>query len=459
MTAGLRLVNGRRRDGEPPLVRGHLPFLGAALPFRRDAAAFLQQCRREHGDVFTVFVAGRRMTFVCDPLSYEGVLRCPALKFEPVADQVMERAFDFPNIRDHVDVEATDHAARVHLRGTDLADLSSKMSAEVLRVLDDMRDDRFAAESGTVALYRLVWDVIFRAATDVVFGAGKFCPHAAKAFAQFDEQFPRLVAGMPKAMARQGHQGLESLAEPLSTLGDDPSGWMRTREPLVSHLDVELRGRAQSAVLWAVHANTIPTAFWTLAHVLSDPAATAAVRKEVDEVLGSAADEPLTRAQLDRLAVIDAAAREALRLSAGSLTVRKATEPVTIQTRGGTWSIREGDEVCLTPQLTHYDPAVFDDPYTFRYNRFLDEGSGKPRFELEGERTGFAFMPFGAGKHTCPGRFFAINEIKVITTCLFRRFDFERITDPLPPYDNGRVGLGIYPPVGDVDVHWRHRSA
>ena len=66
-------------------------------------------------------------------------------------------------------------------------------------------------------------------------------------------------------------------------------------------------------------------------------------------------------------------------------------------------------------------------------------------------------MPFGAGKHTCPGRFFALNEIKVITTCLFRRFDFERITEPLPPFDNGRAGLGIYPPVGDVHVRWRHR--
>jgi cytochrome P450 len=459
LSAGLRLVNGRRRDGEPPLVRGHLPYVGAALPFGRDATAFLQRCRREHGDIFTVFIAGRRMTFVCDPLSYEGVLRCPALQFEPIADQVMERAFDFPHIRDDIDVDATDVAARKHLRGHDLADLSGRMSAEVLRVLDDMQHTRLRGDSGELDLFRFVWDVIFEAATEVIFGTGKVCPHAAKAFQDFDEQFPALVAGLPKVLTRKGHAGLESLVEPFADLGEGSSAWMQTREPLIRDLDVAKRGRSQSAVLWAVHANTIPTSFWTLAHILCDPAATAAVVAEIDQTLGDAADEPLSRTQLDQLPVIESAASEALRLAAGSLTVRRATEAVTIETRGGAWSIRQGDDVCLAPQLTHYDPAVFEDPERFRYDRFLADDAGRARFEVEGERAAFAFMPFGAGKHTCPGRFFAINEVKVLITCLFRRLHFAPITGPLPGFDHRRAGLGIYPPTGDVRVRWTRRAA
>lgn len=34
-------------------------------------------------------------------------------------------------------------------------------------------------------------------------------------------------------------------------------------------------------------------------------------------------------------------------------------------------------------------------------------------------------MPFGYGKHACPGRFFAANEIKVIVINLLRKYDIE----------------------------------
>ena len=453
---GLRWTNGRHREGEPPLIRGSLPFLGAAVPFGKDATEFLQQCRREHGDVFTLYVAGRRMTFVCDPLSYPAVLRCPALQFEPFTDQVMERAFDFPDIRSEVDVEGTDDAARRHLRGPDLADLSHHMSAAVLRVLD--RDERMQGPNGEVDLYRMVWDVVFEAGTDVVFGAGVHCPHVAQSFQEFDRQFPALIAGMPKLATRKGRAGLRGLVGHLASLGQDPSKWMQERVPYIDQLTAPKRGRTQAAVLWATHANTIPSAFWTLAYVLSDPEATKAVTEEIDTVLGDDADRPLSRAQLDNLPIIESAAREALRLSAGSLTVRKAVEAVELEMRSGRWSIREGDQVCLAPQLTHHDPAVFENPERFQYDRFADRGAGRPRFELDGERAGYAFMVFGAGKHTCPGRFFAVNEIKVLVTSLLRRYRFERITEPLPDFERRRIGLGIFPPAQDIRVRWSRRE-
>lgn len=47
-----------RKGGEPPLIKGWIPFLGKALEFRKNSQQFLSQLQQEHGDVFTVLIAG-----------------------------------------------------------------------------------------------------------------------------------------------------------------------------------------------------------------------------------------------------------------------------------------------------------------------------------------------------------------------------------------------------------------
>lgn len=447
---------GGRRSGEPPLVRGTVPLLGMAVPFSKNATEFLQRCRAEHGEVFTVYAAGKRMTFVCDPLSYSPVLRCPALEFEPVADQVMERAFDFPDIRGAVDLGALDETARKYLKGSHLADISTRMSREVFTVLH-APDGPFAERSGVLPLYRFIFDVIFAAGTEVIFGSGKACPQAARAFEEFDRDFAGLVAGMPKFMARDSIAGLRALTGPFEAPGEQPSRWISARQTVLAHLDETLRGRAQAAALWAVHANTIPTVFWTLAHVLTDPGATRAIEHELQTKVEAGPDQPLSVEDLERLELLDSATKEALRMAAGSMTVRRATEAASITTRSGTFAIREGDQVCLAPQLTHHDDTVFEQPETFRYNRFAHDVAGKPSFEKGGERAGFAFMPFGAGRHTCPGRFFAVNEVKIFAATLLRRAKIAPVTASLPGFDYSRIGLGVFPPKHDVDIQWAQR--
>lgn len=449
---------GRQRPGEPPLLRGNIPLLGNALPFSHNATRFLADCRREHGDVFTVYVARSRMTFVCDPLSYSTVLRCPALQFEPVADEVMERAFAFPNIRTEVDLDRLDGTARKYLKGEHLGEISERMCGAVHEFVRDGGNGQLEGASGELPLYHFIWDAIFTAGTNIIFGHGMACPAVAQAFQDFDRDFPTLVAGMPKFLARDGVAGLDALAQPLSELGEAPSKWLRERQKVILDLDAKRRGHAHSAALWAVHANTIPAVFWTLAHLLNDPAATAAVCDELG-VGRTAADAPVTVDELGTMSVLQSAAQESLRITTGSMAVRRATEDTTIETRSGTFAVRAGDQVCMAPQLTHHDPTVFEDPEAYRYDRFLDRGEGLPQFHKEGERAGFAFMPFGAGKHTCPGRFFAINEVKIMTATLLRQFAFEPIDGPLPPFDYRRVGLGVFPPNDELVVRWRRRDA
>ncbi|KAM0270058.1 hypothetical protein ACHAQH_009541 [Verticillium albo-atrum] len=71
------------------------------------------------------------------------------------------------------------------------------------------------------------------------------------------------------------------------------------------------------------------------------------------------------------------------------------------------------------------DETVFDEPDRFKPVRFL-EMRKQPGHENRWHfvTTSPEHLVFGHGKHSCPGRFFAANEAKVILTYLLMRFDW-----------------------------------
>lgn len=94
----------------------------------------------------------------------------------------------------------------------------------------------------------------------------------------------------------------------------------------------------------------------------------------------------------------------------------------------------------------------------FKYDRFLeDNGQEKTTFCRRGRKLRYFYMPFGSGVTKCPGRFFAIYEIKQFLTLMLLYFDME-LLDPairVPPLDQSRAGLGILQPTYDVDFKYR----
>jgi len=445
--AALQAANGRRRDGEPPLVRGFVPYVGVAVAFGKDATSFVQRCQAEHGDVFTLFVAGDRMTFVLDPLSAPAVLKAKALSFHPVSDGILARAFKLPNARDRLDLAEIETIGRTRLRGERLEELSSNMG----RRLESLVPQAVSEAWQDAQLYEVIWDIMFRAGTEALFGGGTVTKELRADFEIFDRQFPLLVAGLPRPLLKAGNDALDRLGR-AKLPGEGPSHWIRDRQPLIDALPPDERGHMRLPALWAIHANTIPSTFWTLYWLLRSPDGLAAVLAELEE--HSREDGGPKVRDLNNLKMLDSVIREALRLSSGSLTVREALEDFALETEGGTYQLRKGDRVCLAPFITHRDPDVFEDPLEYKYDRFHAEG-GRKQFYKNGHRVPLPLMPFGAGSSMCPGRFFAINEIKLFVTTVLTHWEIELGSDPEPPFEFGRAGLGIYPPAHDVGVRMR----
>ena len=394
------------------------------------------------------------MTFVLDPLSIPAVLKEPRLSFGPVENDALVDGFGFTAPRRAVDLSELAHYDRTYLKGAHLAPVTARMEDRLGRELRATLGDG-AVE---VELYGLLWGLIFRAGTDSLFGDGVQDAALAEAFARFDAQFPLLIAKLPRFLTAQGRAALVELQAKLEGVGATGSTWMSKRAEHLDDIEAGVTGHLNSSLLWAATANTVPTAFWTLHYLLRDAEALAAVRAELEAVVGPprAGELPaLPAARLDELRLLDSAVREALRLATGTMTVREVVESFTFEAPCGRWGLREGDRVCVFPYLLHRDPEIHPEPERYRVDRFYSE-VGVKRFEKGGQRLAFALMPFGGGHSMCPGRYFAINEMKLVVAMLLHACVIE-LVEPggEPGFDLSRSGLGIYPPLRDVPVRVR----
>lgn len=58
----------RRNQGAPPLVSSWIPFFGSAFSFLWNPERFVLQCRERYGNIYSVYMVGKRLHVVCDPV-------------------------------------------------------------------------------------------------------------------------------------------------------------------------------------------------------------------------------------------------------------------------------------------------------------------------------------------------------------------------------------------------------
>lgn len=482
LVALLALRGRKRRAGEPPLIKGWIPFLGKAVEFGRDPYVFLQEQRKKSGDVFTVLIAGRYMTFITDPLLYPSVIKHGRqLDFHSFADKVAPRAFGYPPVRNryvpglHEDVQRT----FTLLQGENLGPLTESMMANLMTVLrQDYLGDAASWRNG--CLLEFCRAVMFESSFLTLYGKpASGSRHSgmvslSRDLEQFDQYFPLLVAGVPITVLRRAQSSRQQLIHYF--LPRRMSSWssmscfIRRRQELfeqIAMLTDTDKGAHHFAILWASVANTVPASFWTLYHLVSHPAALKVVRQEIVAVLERAGirfssdkDVTLSKEQLDQLLFLDSSIRESLRLSTASMNIRVAQEDFNLRLDAKrSAAVREGDIVVLYPQSLHMDPEIYEEPQAFCFDRYVQDGQKKTDFYKDGQRLKYFLMPFGSGATKCPGRFFAINEIKQFVCLVLLYFQLE--LDDMPGQakpDPSRAGLGVLSPSTDICFHYRLRS-
>ncbi|KAI6098493.1 cytochrome P450 [Pisolithus sp. B1] len=144
------------------------------------------------------------------------------------------------------------------------------------------------------------------------------------------------------------------------------------------------------------------------------------LREEVEAVIRQ---HGWTKEAIALMRKVDSFLAETLRLEGVTTTSvqRKAMKNLTLS--DGTF-IPMGTHLSVLTHAIHHDSAVYENPGVFdpfRFSRLHDN-------ESENARHGMVtvtrdYFPFGYGKHACPGRFLACNELKTMLAHILTSYD------------------------------------
>ncbi|XP_009869733.1 PREDICTED: 25-hydroxycholesterol 7-alpha-hydroxylase [Apaloderma vittatum] len=466
-----------QKTGEPPLINGWIPYLGKALIFRKDAFKFLLDQQKKLGDIFTVHIAGRYITFIMDPFQYVYVIRnSKQLEFHEFADKMASKTFDYPALSNgkFPDLKENLHRIYQYLQGKPLDIISDHMMKNLQDIFEWKCSQ--ATDWETEKMYKFCCSVMFEASFVTLYGrvpaadGHKVISEIRDKFIKFDASFPYLAANIPIELLGATKKVRKELIHHF--LLQNMTKWLGGSKVVQARQDIfekyELLGDYDKAAhhfafLWASVGNTIPATFWAMYYLLRHPEALAAVRDEIDHLLQSTGQKRgptynihLTREQLDNLVYLESALNESLRMCSSSMNIRISQEDFVLKLEGNQEvGLRKGDWIALYPQILHMDPEVYEDPKEYKFDRYIENGKKKTTFYKAGRKLKYFLMPFGSGISMCPGRFLAMNEMKMFLFLLLAHFDVELVENKAVRLDNSRMGLGILLP--DVDIAFRYK--
>jgi cytochrome P450 len=155
----------------------------------------------------------------------------------------------------------------------------------------------------------------------------------------------------------------------------------------------ELRDELMT-LLVAGHETTATELAWCLERLARSPEVVQRLTEEIDSGDGDAYLTATVQETLRRRPVLPNAAP------------RFVKQPVTI----GGWDYPEGVCLVASAYLIHHDPEIYEEPYAFRPERFLENGPGT-----------YTWIPFGGGRRRCLGASFATVEMKIVLRAILER--------------------------------------
>ncbi|KIJ41503.1 hypothetical protein M422DRAFT_780281 [Sphaerobolus stellatus SS14] len=277
---------------------------------------------------------------------------------------------------------------------------------------------------------------------------------------QYPDLLRPLVAKYFTSVPQRIEQALQFLRpfieEKEQKLKDYGKDYPDKAETFLSWIVDEAQGEERSPIkltnrILMLNFGAIHTSSSTFTHALYELAARPqyipALREEVETVVKRYGWSKMALIHMNKL---DSLFKETQRLNGhGCLSVTRMALKEFIFSDGT--RIPKGTIMSAASAIPHLNDEVYPDPKTFDPFRFAKirekEGQGTSNQFVA---TNNDYLAFGHGKHACPGRFFAANELKLMMAHIISTYDIKLEQDGVKP-PNQWFGLSCMPnPRGSI---------
>eukprot|EP00287_Rhodomonas_sp_CCMP768_P014655 CAMPEP_0196758384 /NCGR_PEP_ID=MMETSP1091-20130531/104159_1 /TAXON_ID=302021 /ORGANISM="Rhodomonas sp., Strain CCMP768" /LENGTH=441 /DNA_ID=CAMNT_0042107203 /DNA_START=239 /DNA_END=1564 /DNA_ORIENTATION=+ len=431
-----------------------LPFLGAAVQFLTDPLKMAFRAERELGDIFTIVVFGKRMTFMSGPDAQDAFCK-------PSDDELSQQEayrFSVPLFGEGIVYDADLPKRKAQFKMVTNSLHTTAVANYVPFMLEEA--DLFFSDwpkEGTIDIYKAFSDLIIRTASRCLMGPevrGEMFKEVSELYATLDKgctpiSFFAPYLPIPQHLARDKarrrmcavFQRIMDQRKAKGIVGNDALQVFMDAQYADGSKNTasEVAGLMICLLFAGQHTSSV-TSSWTGLYMLRDAALIKRLEAEQRAVSG-----PLDGAKIKSMSLLQACVSEALRLQPPLIfLMRKVLEE---QTYKGI-TIPKDDIVFLSPSLAGRRADVFSNPNQYEPDRFLEPRSEHRKFT-------HGWLGFGGGRHRCLGENFAYMQIMTIWSYLLRNFELEAV-GPLPQPNYEALVVGPAPP---ALIKYKRRSA
>ncbi|KAI5119872.1 hypothetical protein M0805_008543 [Coniferiporia weirii] len=445
----LQYFNAKKRDIAVPAVGplGRLTSYYGAIKFFTSAREMLEEGYNKYGSrTFKLPQMGRWIVVLSSPELMEEIRRAPDDKLSH--EEVLEDRFAFKDTLGALVMENQYQIPILRSRLTrNLVSLFDEIKDEISCAFNDSipaKGDEWVSRVGLKTMTEVVCrtgnrmfvglplcrdkdyiDLNIRFTVDVIKGAhiiGLF-PNVLKRIVG------KLFTSVP-ASTRRGVKHLGPIIEHrLRQCEQHGKDWPGKPNDMLSWLVDEAEGKqrtveALTQLILALNfasVHTTSTFTHALFHLAARPEYIEPLREEAERVIET---EGWTKAAMGKMRKIDSFLKESQRYSGIQMLtlIRKVLTDYTLS--DGTF-LPAGTHVACNSLAAHYDDAHYTNAHKFDGFRFADmredgEGEGAKHQMVS---TSLEYLAFGHGRHGCPGRFFAVCEMKTMMAYLVLTYD------------------------------------
>ncbi|KAH6684949.1 cytochrome P450 [Plectosphaerella plurivora] len=468
-----RLVSPKIDPREPPPLWPTVPLVGHIISLLREHASFYSRLFKEKAfPICTLPMLNGKIYVINSPGLVSAAMKSPDVSFEPFflelsAGAVGLRESELDMLRRDGNLDKFMNLVHNDFKGTSLAKLNVAALTKLAETLD-------AVPIGEDLVIPDVWlwlrDVLIEAVTSSLFGEhNPFNEELHADVWKYEEGIPLLAQGLsfaargPLAARKRINKALEAYYEAHYDEHESVSDIMRNRAALSRQVGTssEALGILEFIIPWVGSTNTVPTFLWYFLNVFSRPDLVERIRAEVEAFVTIAPAEggkgrvvTIDASTVEkRCPVVTGSYRETLRVYVHNLGMRRVLRETTLRDpdSGREYLLRKGVDIQWMSGVTHRLSSVWgESSEEFESDRFVNVSTAEDK-----KRRG-AYIPFGGGKHLCPGRNFALAENLGFLAALAVAFDVEGAW--VPESDDPYMGTATRRPIwGDGDKGLRLR--